>query len=223
MGPGELLASRAQLPTLLPGRPVQRVDPALQIREEDGVFVDQRRAEDAPIRRQLEAHGLDHLVLPPRLGLSRPPPELRIAVGPADLAVGRQLVERRGGRGRAEVDVAGHDDGRGVDGPDLLARALGGEPPLLFEPAGIVPADRLLALVVAATEDVVVVRRPILRVGLRASRGRLEDGRNDEGQRRTKQETCHGGLRLRPVGRESSRRIWDQTHISWASQEPGNY
>ena len=170
MGPGELLASHAQLPTLLPGRPVQRVDPALQIREEDGVFVDQRRAEDAPIRRQLEVHGLDLLVLPPRLGLSRPPPELRIAVGPADLAVGRQLVERRGGRGRAEVDVAAHDDGRGVDGPDLLARALGGEPPLLFEPAGIVPADGLLALVVAATEGVVVVRRPILRVGLREPR-----------------------------------------------------
>ena len=170
VGPGELLASHAQLPTLLPGRPVQRVDPALQIREEDGVFVDQRRAVDAPIRTQLEAHGLDHLVLPPRLGLSRPPPELRIAVGPADLAVGRQLVERRGGRGRAEVDVAAHDDGRGVDGPDLLARALGGEPPLLFEPARIVPADGLLALVVAATEDVVVVRRPILRVGLREPR-----------------------------------------------------
>ena len=172
MGPGELLASHAQLPTLLPGRPVQRVDPALQIREEDGVFVDQRRAVDAPIRRQQEVHGLDHLVLPPRLGLSRPSPELRIAVGPADLAVGRQLVERRGGRGRAEVDVAAHDDGRGVDGPDLLARALGGEPPLLFEPAGIVPADGRLAPVVAATEDVVVVRRPILRVGLaRAAAG----------------------------------------------------
>ena len=48
VGPGELLASHAQLPTLLPGRPVQRVDPALQIREEDGVFGDQRRAVDAP-------------------------------------------------------------------------------------------------------------------------------------------------------------------------------
>jgi hypothetical protein len=40
VSPRKFLASRGQLPALLAGRPVQSVDPALQIHEEDGVFVD---------------------------------------------------------------------------------------------------------------------------------------------------------------------------------------
>src|SRR5262249_30046289 len=92
-------------------------------------------------------------------------------VGRAGCAVGRQLVDPGGGRGRAKVDVPATAGGCGVEAPFPRPRALRGHPPLLFEPAGIVPADGLLAPVVAATEDVVVVHRPILRVRLRASRG----------------------------------------------------
>src|SRR5439155_13675638 len=53
-------------------------------------------------------------------------------VGPADLAIGSQLVESRVG-GRAKVDIAVDDDGSGMNDPNQLLRAFGRETPLLLE------------------------------------------------------------------------------------------
>src|SRR5262249_57037637 len=106
-----------------------------------------------------------------------------------------------------EATSACEKGGWGVAARAPWAGALGGNPPLLFEPAGIVPADGLLAPVVAATEDVVVVHRPILRVRLRASRGRREGGHEDEDQRRRAEGTCHGGVHSRPRCHTAGRHV----------------
>src|SRR5262249_33304500 len=47
VGPGTPLAPRFELPPLLSGRPIQRVEPTADVAEADGVSGDQRRAQDA--------------------------------------------------------------------------------------------------------------------------------------------------------------------------------
>src|SRR5262249_10636807 len=63
VGPGKLLASHAQLPALLSGHPLERVDPTLRIGEEDGVFGHQRRADDAPLGSRSQARDARRLIL----------------------------------------------------------------------------------------------------------------------------------------------------------------
>src|SRR5262249_35965024 len=103
---GELLAPCVELPALLPGRPVQVVEPAADVAEEYGIPGDERRAEDASFGR-LEAGAAGLLVVLSGLGRFPPLAVRGVAVGPAELAVGRQLVEGRVG-GRAEINVAVH-------------------------------------------------------------------------------------------------------------------
>ena len=117
MGTGKVLGPRVQLPMLRSGRPVQRIEPAADVAEEDRVLGDERRGEDA-LGGGLEADIPSFLIRRPYFRLGPPLPVSRIAVRPAELAVRCQLVERRV-RGRAEVDVAVHDDGRGVDDADI--------------------------------------------------------------------------------------------------------
>ena len=100
----------------------------------------------------------------------------RLVVGPAERAVGRQLVEGRGG-GRAEVDLAVDDRRRGVDHADLRVRPPGREPPFLHQLAGIGPADRRLGRVVPRAGEVVVVHRPVAGVALRGRSPRGRSGR----------------------------------------------
>src|SRR5487761_1578811 len=146
---GEVVALRIELPTLLSGRAVQPVEPAAQVAEKDRVIGNECRAEDASFVRRLQAY--DRGVCVVRLGLGG---SLwlcigRVAIGPADLAIGRKLIERRVVGGRAEVNTSGHDDGRGMDNADLLVRLFGGKPPFLFQPAGVLSADGGLTRVVA--------------------------------------------------------------------------
>jgi len=111
--------------------PVERVEPAADVAEVDGIVGHKCRAKDT-FRRRLKA---DFSVRREQALASR-----RVPIGPADLAIGRQLVEGRVG-GRPEVDISPNDDGRGMNDADLLVRPLGGEAPFLFEPASVVLAD----------------------------------------------------------------------------------
>ena len=96
MGTGKFLGPSAELPALFPGRPVQRVEPAIQVAEEDGAVGDQRRTERCSSEGwHLEARDRGF----PSFGCGSDGAaalaNCRVAVGPPDLAVGRQLVERR--------------------------------------------------------------------------------------------------------------------------------
>src|SRR5262249_59861610 len=155
------------LPPLCPGRPVQRVEPPADVAEVDGILGDQGRGQDA-VGRSLEAGGSVFLVLRLRCGRGLAYPTVR----PADLAVWRELVEGRVG-GRAEIDVAVHDDWRGMDDADFQIGAFGGESPFLFELAGVELVDRRLAPGMARAEDVAVVGWPVFDVVLsRCQRGK---------------------------------------------------
>ncbi len=172
MGAGKALGSCTQLPTFRTTCPVQRIKPAADIAEVDGVIGYERRAED-PFGRGLEADRAFLLVTGLCRRASLPLRASWIAVGPADLAVWRQLVKGRIG-GRSEIDVAIHDDRRGMNDPDLKLRALGGEAPFLLELAGIGSVDSRLTPVVARAGEVAIVHRPVFPAGLSMSHGRRE-------------------------------------------------
>src|SRR5262249_2121817 len=142
MGAGELVAPGAELPALLAGLPVQGVDPAFHIGEVYGALGHQCRAEDAAFGGWLpQAYSPLLPIARPPLRLNGRPSEGRVAVGPADLAVGRQLVEGRVRGDGAEVDASVDDRGRGVDDADLQFGAPGRESPFLDELAGVLLAE----------------------------------------------------------------------------------
>src|SRR5262245_50978217 len=95
----KILGPRVDLPSLGARCPVERNVPTSQVAEVDGVIGDEGGSHDAGQRGLKAGHALLRIARE-RLGrwLSGP------AVRPADLAVGRQLVESRVG-GRSEVDV----------------------------------------------------------------------------------------------------------------------
>ncbi len=122
-----------------------------------------------------------------------------IAVHPAELAIGRQLVEGRE-RGGAEVDLPGDHGGRGVNDADGLLGVRGGESPFLDELADVGRAERFLGGIEAPAGQVVVVHRPVggrVRWGNRPlARGRWAGRRTQFMPTGQKEQAHHRRVRL---------------------------
>ena len=147
MSTWERLGPHVHPPLFLAGVPIQRVDEPGECAEIDRVLGHQGGAIDP--------------VDDPHLGLVDAVVFLVEGKGPFHLAVGGQLVER-GLVHRAEVDAAVDNDRRGVDDADLEVGPLGRKAPLFFQPADVRPGQGGFTCIVTPTENITVVRRPVL-------------------------------------------------------------
>src|SRR5262249_48319433 len=122
----------------------QRIDEAGKRGEIHGVLGHQRRTINTVVE-QVDEAVITHVQ----------------AKGPFYLAVGGQLVKRRLVYG-PEVDVATHDGRRGMDDADLEVGPFGRKAPFLLQRVDIGAGQSGFSRIMAPTQDIAVIRRPIL-------------------------------------------------------------
>ena len=112
-----------------------------------------------------------------------------IPIFPATLAVGRELVESRIGGG-SEVDVAVHDDGRGVDHADRSLEPFAGNRHFSTSFPALALPMRRLGRIVAGADHVPVVHGPVTRIVL-GMRGSSQSKRPECGRQRDEVDRFH--------------------------------
>ncbi len=163
MRAGERLRAGIHFPPLRAGFAIERVNPAAEIAKINRVIGDECRRHNRLLGRA-KLQLLRHVAI--SRGLFRGDRRVvRIAIRPHDLAVRRELIEPRFRRG-AEVGAAVHDGRRRVDDADHFAGTLRRETPFFDEPRHVLGVERRLRRIEAPASHVVVVHRPIGRVGL---------------------------------------------------------